>query len=319
MQTRQLGNSDLQITTVGLGTWAIGGGGWQYGWGPQDERASIASILEALEAGINWIDTAPVYGCGCSEEAVGKAVKEWGGPRPILATKCGLRWDDKGNVSGKLARESVLAEAEDSLRRLQVDVIDLYQIHWPNPPEQIEEGWQAVADLVEQGKIRYGGVSNFSVEQMQRVGAIRPITSLQPPYSMLKRDIETDILGHCAANGIGVIAYSPMQKGLLTGAWTPERVAGLPEDDHRTQDPMFHDPQFGRILDLVEKLKVIAAEYGKTVAQLAIAWTLRRPEVTAAIVGARKPGQIRETVGAGDWRLAAVDVAAIEDLLAGVE
>jgi aryl-alcohol dehydrogenase-like predicted oxidoreductase len=324
MQTRKLGYSDLHLTTVGLGTWAIGGGGWAYCWGPQDDSESIAAIRRALDPsinsgrgmGINWIDTAAVYGLGHSEEIVGRALAGWRG-EVIIATKCGLVWDEGSTTPyGRLKAESVRREAEASLRRLNVDVIDLYQIHWPTPDEDIEEAWGGIADLIREGKVRYGGVSNFSVEQLKRVQAIHPVASLQPPYSMLRRGIEEELLAYCAANDIGVIAYSPMQAGLLTGKFTKERVANLHDEDWRKRDPHFREPELSANLALVEKLHPIAERNGRTVAQLAIAWVLRRPEVTAAIVGARRPSQIEETAPAGDWVLSEEDVAEIDALLA---
>jgi len=230
METKRLGNTDLYLTEIGLGTWAIGGGGWRFSWGPQDDEQSIRTIHRAMELGVNWIDTAAVYGLGHSEEIVGKAIagiRE----RPIIATKCERCWDNDGRIYGSLRRESIRAEAEASLRRLGTEVIDLYQVHWPQPEEDLEEGWAAVAELVREGKVRWAGVSNFSLVHLRRVQAIHPVASLQPPYSMLKRDVEAELLPYCAANGIGVVAYSPMQKGLLTGKVTAERVAQLPADD----------------------------------------------------------------------------------------
>jgi aryl-alcohol dehydrogenase-like predicted oxidoreductase len=313
MQTRKLGWTDLNLTTIGYGSWAVGGGGWQWSWGPQDDQASLAAILRAMELGVNWIDTAPVYGLGHSEEVVGQALKKLP-QRPFLATKCCRVWDQDKHISGRLKKESVRAECEASLRRLGVEVIDLYQIHWPDPEADIEEGWSAMADLVKAGKVRYIGVSNFSVEQLKRLQPIHRIASLQPPYSMLKRGAESDLLAYCAANQMGVVAYSPMQKGLLTG-----KIRGgaqLAADDHRRQDPDFQDPRLKVHLELVERLRPIAAGHGKSVAQLAIAWVLRRPEVTAAIVGARQPAQIEETVAGGDWALTADEIQVLDKLLA---
>jgi aryl-alcohol dehydrogenase-like predicted oxidoreductase len=324
MQTRKLGYSDLHLTTVGLGTWAIGGGGWAYCWGPQDDAESMAAIRHALDLGINWIDTAAVYGLGHSEEVIGQAIPSTGsghraGRRDevIIATKCGLVWD-KGSTTpyGRLTAESVRAECEASLKRLNVEAIDLYQIHWPHDEEHLEEAWSTIADLIREGKVRYGGVSNFSVEQLKRVQAIHPVASLQPPYSMLRRGIEEELLAYCAANDIGVIVYSPMQAGLLTGKFTKERVANLPDEDWRKGSSAFREPDLSANLALVEKLRPIAERNGRTVAQLAIAWVLRRSEVTAAIVGARRPSQIEETAPAGDWVLSEEDVAEIEALLA---
>ena len=317
MQTRKLGYTDLHLTTVGLGTWAIGGGGWAYGWGPQDDTDSIRAIQRALDLGINWIDTAAVYGLGHSEEIVGKAIR---GRRDqvIIATKCGLVWDEGSTTPyGRLKAWSVRQEVEASLRRLGVDVIDLYQIHWPNPDEDIEEAWATIADLVREGKIRYAGVSNFSVEQMKRIQPIHPIASLQPPYNMLRRDIEAEILPFCAANNIGVIVYSPMASGVLTEKFSRQWVASLPDDDWRKKySGHLQEPELSANLTLVEGLKAIAARYGRTVSQLAIAWTLRRPEVTAAIVGARRPDQIEQTAPAADWTLPPEVLAEIDDLLA---
>lgn len=317
MQTRRLGATDLHLTTVGLGTWAIGGGGWQWAWGPQDDADSIAAIRHGLDLGINWIDTAAAYGVGHAEEVVGRAIA---GRRDevIIATKCGLVWDEGStDVYGRLKADSVRREAEASLRRLNVDVIDLYQIHWPNPDTDIEEAWEAIAGLVRDGKVRYAGASNFSVAQIERVQPIHPVASLQPPYSMLERGIEQELLPSCAANNIGVIAYSPMQSGLLTGKLTRERVANMPDDDWRKRDGHFQEPELSANLALVEELRPVAERNGKTVAQLAVAWVLRRPEVTAAIVGARHPQQIEETIVAGEWVLSPEEIAEIEGLLAG--
>jgi len=313
MHTRQLGKSDLQLTTVGLGTWAIGGGDWKFGWGPQDDQESIRAIHRALELGINWIDTAPVYGLGHCEEVIGQALRGLN-HRPLVATKCGRCWGNDRQIFSSLKAASVKSEVEASLRRLGIETIDLYQIHWPQPEEQIEEGWGACADLVKAGKVRHLGVSNFTVEQMRRLQAIHPIASLQPPYSLLRRDIEVDILPFCGEQKIGVIAYSPMQKGLLTGKITPEWVAKLAAADHRRSDPNFQEPKLSRNMEVVTGLQKIAAR-GRTVAQLAIAWVLRRPELTAAIVGARRPDQIEQTAPAMDWELSSQDAASVEALL----
>lgn len=314
MQTNRLGWTDLELTTIGLGTWAVGGGGWSFAWGPQDDEESISTIHRAIELGINWIDTAPVYGLSHAEEVVGKALKGLK-EKPIIATKCGRVWDEDGNISGCLKKDSIHSEVEESLGRLGIDVIDLYQIHWSIPDKDIEEAWGAIADLIREGKVRYGGVSNFSVEQLKRIHPIHPVASIQPPYSILVRGIEHELLSFCEENNIGVIAYSPMQKGLLTGTFTSERMQNLPEDDHRRRDPMFQEPELSNNLAFVEKLCSIAEKKGKTVAQLAISWVLRRPEVTAAIVGARHPFQIEETVVAGELMLSKEDIVAIDILL----
>ncbi|MEN8128201.1 MAG: aldo/keto reductase [Planctomycetota bacterium] len=313
MRTRKLGNTELELTVIGLGTWAIGGP-WQYGWGAQDDADSIRTILAAVDAGINWIDTAPIYGCGHSEYIVGLALREMS-EKPLVATKCGLIWNDQREKINRLAPDSIINECEDSLRRLGVEVIDLYQMHWPVPDEQIEEAWAAMAKLVQQGKVRTIGASNFSVEQMQRVAKIHPPASLQPPYSMLRRDIEDDAAPYCGQNNIGIVAYSPMQKGLLTGKFSAEHMQTLAPDDFRRGDPDFHDEKFERSLKIVDALKPIAKRNGKTVAQLAIAWVLRKEEITAAIVGARKQKQIEETVQAGVWVLGEDDIAEIEAIL----
>ncbi|NQT27924.1 aldo/keto reductase [candidate division KSB1 bacterium] len=313
METRQLGKSDLYLTPIGLGTWAMGGGDWAFGWGPQDDEVSIYTIHKAIDLGINWIDTAPVYGLGHSEEVVGRALKGLSA-KPYIATKCSRVWDSDGKIGSNLSKKNILKEADDSLRRLGVDVIDLYQIHWPNPKDQIEEGWDAVARLIQAGKVRYGGVSNFSVQQIERIQPIHPITSLQPPYSMLKCWIE-DSLPFCKENQIGVIPYSPMQKGLLTGKITKERIESLSADDHRKNDPMFQEPELSINLEFVDRLHPIAEKYGTTLSQLAVAWTLFRPEITGAIVGGRCPDQIEEVVGAAGFHLYKDDYDEIEQLL----
>jgi aryl-alcohol dehydrogenase-like predicted oxidoreductase len=314
VETRRLGATDLSLSRLGLGTWAMGGGGWVGAWGPQDDRASQAAIRRALDGGINWIDTAPIYGFGHAEAIVGAALR--GTPRkPIIATKLSRAWDENGKVYGNLQRERVRPAVEGSLRSLQVDAIDLYQIHWPDPDPDIEEAWGAVADLVREGKIRYAGVCNFSLAQLQRLHPIHPVASVQLPYSMLARGIEAGMLEHCARHGIGLLTYSPMERGLLAGRFTRERVRTLPPDDHRRRDSLFQDPSLGATLDLVEGLRPLAARHGRTVAQLAIAWVLRRPQVTAAIVGARAPAQIEETVKAAGWTLSEDEIQAIDALL----
>lgn len=313
MRTRKLGNTDLELTVIGLGTWAIGGP-WQFGWGPQDDADSIRTICAAVDAGINWIDTAPIYGCGHSEYIVGLALREMS-EKPLIATKCSILWNDKREKVNCLDHDSIITECEDSLKRLGVEVIDLYQMHWPAPDEQLEEGWGAMAELVRQGKVRYIGASNFSIRQLERIAAIHPVASLQPPYSMLRRDAEGFLLPYCGQQKIGVVAYSPMQKGLLTGKFSAEHMKTLAADDHRLDDPDFSGAKLEKNLAIVEALKPIAARNGKTVAQLAIAWVLRREEVTAAIVGARKQSQIEETAQAGDWVLDEIDIEEIEKIL----
>jgi aryl-alcohol dehydrogenase-like predicted oxidoreductase len=315
MQTRRLGNSDLHITPVGFGAWAIGGGGWAFAWGAQDDAESIAAIREALDLGINWIDTAAVYGLGHSEEVVAKAL-EGVANRPYVFTKCGRVWDENGQIGKRLKAASVRAECEASLKRLKLDVIDLYQIHWPEPDEDIEEGWQAVMRLKAEGKIRWAGVSNFSAEQMARVAKYGDITSLQPPYSMIRPEVEEGILPYCQTHAIGVIAYSPMASGLLTGAMTRERIAALPADDwRREKNKHYQEPLLTRNLNLAELLKSIGGRHGKLPGEVAVAWVLRHPAVTAAIVGARRPGQLKQLVGAADWRLTAAEVAEIDSFL----
>jgi len=301
MQTRRLGYTDLELTTVGLGTWAMGGP-WQFGWGPQDDGEAIGAILTALEKGINWIDTAPVYGCGHSEELVGKALKQTS-QKPFIATKCGRLWNENREAIGCLKPQSIRDECHASLKRLGVEAIDLYQMHWPK------------TKLAQEGKVRYIGVSNFNIEQIKRIRKIAPVASLQPPYNMLHREVEEELLGYCAENNIGVVVYSPMCRGLLTGKFSQERLAGLPLDDHRRRKPDFHDPQFTATLQLVDQLRPIAECNGRTLAQLVISWVLRRSEVTAAIVGARRPEQIAETYAASDFQLSTEDIEEIEKLL----
>jgi aryl-alcohol dehydrogenase-like predicted oxidoreductase len=318
MQTRKLGNSDLYITPVGYGAWAVGGSGWQFAWGSQDDNDSVAAIHRALELGVNWIDTAAVYGLGHSEEVVARALKSWPGPRPYVFTKCGLRWDAQGNVQKGLTSSSIRREIEDSLRRLSVEVIDLYQIHWPPDPDSpaLEEGWSTLADLKREGKVRWIGVSNFDVQQLRRARAIAPVTSLQPPYSLVHREIEADILPYCLREGIGVIVYSPMASGLLTGAMTRERAAKLPKNDWRRGHPDFTEPNLSRNLALVDRLREIAERHNRSVGEAAIAWTLHNPAVTGAIVGARNAKQAEGVMRAGDFRLSDAEVNEIESFTA---
>jgi aryl-alcohol dehydrogenase-like predicted oxidoreductase len=314
VQMRKLGNSDLHITQVGYGAWAIGGSGWQFAWGSQDDNESIAAIHRALELGVNWIDTAAVYGFGHSEEVVGRALKEWRGFRPYVFTKCGLRGSANGEVQKVLSADSIRGEVEDSLRRLSVDAIDLYQIHWPPDPDSsaLEEGWSTLADLKREGKVRWIGVSNFNVRQLQRAQAIAPVTSLQPRYSLVHREIENEILPYCLSEGIGVIVYSPMASGLLTGAMTRERAARLPRDDWRRGHPDFTEPYLSHNLALVERMREIAKGRNRSVGEVAIAWTLGHPAVTGAIVGARNARQAEGVMRAGGLHLTEDEVNEIE-------
>jgi aryl-alcohol dehydrogenase-like predicted oxidoreductase len=315
METRQLGKSELFITPIGFGAWAIGGSGWEFAWGGQDDTDSITAIHEALDAGINWIDTAAVYGLGHSEEVVARAVDGMSN-RPYVFTKCSMVWNAHREIGHSLKADSIRRECEASLRRLRVETIDLYQIHWPDPDEDIEEGWATLAALKQEGKVKNIGVSNFNVAQMERAQAIAPITSLQPPYSLLHREVEDEILPYCARENIGVIAYSPMASGLLTGAMTRERIATLPTDDWRKGHPDFQEPRLSVNLRLVRLLRAIGRQRGRTPAEVAVAWVLHNPAVTGAIVGARKPGQIRAVVGAADLHLSPRELGEIEAFFA---
>ncbi|MGB2668731.1 MAG: aldo/keto reductase [Candidatus Acidiferrum sp.] len=320
MKTRKLGNSDLHITPVGFGAWATGGGGWEYSWGPQDDQDSIAAIHKALELGVNWIDTAAVYGLGHSEEVVARALKKWNGLRPYVFTKCVLRWDARRKISPDHSASSIRRECEDSLLRLQTETIDLYQIHWPptdNGP-RLEEAWQTLSALQKEGKVRWIGLSNFDVLQLKRAEKIAPVTSLQPPYSILRRQIEEDVLPHCEEGNIGVIVYSPMFSGMLTGGMTRERAAVLPADDFRKRNPEFQEPKLSKNLELVERLGEIGARYGRTPGEVAIAWTLRNPRITGAIVGARTANQAASVMRAGGFRLNREEIAEIEYYSAGI-
>jgi len=313
MHTRKLGNSDLDISTIGFGSWAIGGPGWAFGWGPQDDEASIATIHRALEHGVNWIDTAAAYGLGHSEELVATALQRWSGSRPYVFTKCGLVWDENGDVSRNLRPDSIRRECEESLRRLRVDAIDLYQIHWPTGDErEDEQGWRAMEDLRRAGKVRWIGVSNWNASHLRLTQAIAPVTSLQPPYSLIRRGVEKEILPYCEEHGIGVIAYSPMGSGLLTGAMTLDRVSQLPASDWRRDDADFREPRLSRTLALVEQLRAIGARHGRSPAEVAIAWTLRDPVVTGAIVGGRTPQQVDGIIGAATFRLSDTELDEIE-------
>jgi aryl-alcohol dehydrogenase-like predicted oxidoreductase len=314
VETRQLGNSDLKISILGIGAWAIGGSGWLGSMGPQDENDSIPAVHAALDRGLNWIDTAALYGLGHSEEVVARAIKGRS-PRPYIFTKCERVWDSKGQVGASLKAASIRRECEDSLRRLQTDVIDLYQIHWPEPDEDIEEGWTELARLKEQGKVRYIGVSNFNVAQMKRAEAIAPITSLQPPYSIVTREIEKEILPYAKSHIIGVIVYSPMSAGLLTGSMTRERVANFSAEDWRRNLPNFKEPLLSRNLRLVERLRDIGERHKRTPGEVAIAWTLDNPAVTGAIVGFRSPQQVAGILGASEFRLGKSEMAEIDQAL----
>ena len=313
MRTRQLGNTDLHLTVIGFGSWAIGGGEWRFGWGDQDEREAIQAIVAAVDHGINWIDTAAVYGGGQSETLVGKALQELGPQhRPLVATKCGRVMRDAQTIDKVLKRESIIAECHASLKRLGIECIDLYQLHWPEPDEDIEEGWQTLVELKQQGKVREIGVSNHSVEQLKRLQAIHPVASLQPPYSLIVPQAEEELLPYCQQQQIGVVCYSPMYKGLLTGKFTRQRAAELSDKDHRSRDPHFQSPQLERHLQLVDRLRPLATARGRSLAELAIAWVLRRPEVTSAIVGGRRPAQVAEVAAAAEWILSEDEIQTIE-------
>lgn len=309
METAKFGNTDMMITRIGFGAWAIGGGNWAFGWGPQDDGEAIAAIHRAIEKGMNWIDTAAVYGLGHSEELVARALKGMN-EKPYIFTKCGLVWDDTRKTSQNLKAESIRRECEASLRRLNVDVIDLYQVHWP-VDKDLDEAWEMMKKLRSEGKVRYIGVSNYNVEQLKQSMKIAPVSSLQPPYSLLNREYEKEILPFCKENGIGVIVYSPMGSGLLTGAMTRERIAAMPSDDWRRNSNYFQEPALTQNLNLVEKLKTIGAKYGRSAGEVAIAWTLQNPAVTAAIVGGRNAGQVDGISKAWDFRLSEEDKAEI--------
>ncbi len=310
--TKQLGNSDLRLTSIGFGAWAIGGGNWQYGWGPQDDADSVAAIRATVDAGINWIDTAAVYGLGHSEEIVGKALKQTP-EKPYIFTKAGMTWGEDRQIFQTLTK--IRAEVEQSLRRLQVEVIDLYQIHWPVPDAEVEEGWTAMAELQREGKVRYIGVSNFNVSQMERALKIAPITSLQPPYSMINRSIEAEILPFCREHGIGVINYAPMHSGLLTGAMTKERVMKMPDNDFRKRAKQYQEPLLSRNLDVARLLGEIGTRHEVSAGVVAIAWTLHNPAVTAAIVGGRNAEQVEGVLPAANFRLSENEYNEITEFL----
>ena len=300
----------MDLSPIGVGAWAMGGGGWAFSWGPQEDDHSIAAIHAALDAGVNWIDTAAVYGLGHSEEVVGRALAGRS-PKPYLFTKCERTWNEKGEISAVLKADSVRRECENSLRRLKGDTIDLYQIHWPDPDPDVEEGWSTLAQLQKEGKVRWIGVSNFSVAQIDRCRAIAPVTSQQPPYSAVSPEVETEILPHCLKHGIGVIVYSPMKSGLLTGTMTRERFASLPQEDFRKRALNYQEPYLTRNLALADLLKEIGARHGRSAGEVAIAWTLRHPAVTAAIVGMRSAEQAKGVLGALEFRLTQEEIEEI--------
>ncbi len=311
MRTKQLGNSDLHVTPMGIGAWAMGGPGWAFSWSSQDDSDSIAAIHKALDKGLNWIDTAAVYGLGHSEEVVAQALDGMA-RKPYVFTKCARVWNEKGEIGKVLKADSVRKECEASLRRLKTDSIDLYQMHWPEPDEDIEEGWETMNRLREEGKVRWIGVSNYSVSQMKRVAPLGAITSLQPPFSLVSPEVEREILPHALANNIGVIVYSPMKAGLLSGAMTRERALNLPADDWRRRNPAFQEPALTRNLALVDLLREIGKAHGRTPGEVAIAWTLANPAVTGAIVGMRNAAQVDGVIGAASLTLSADDLARIE-------
>ena len=315
---RTLGNSDLAISAIGFGAWAAGGGDWQYSWGPQDDNDSIAAIHRALDLGVNWIDTAAVYGLGHSEEVVARAVTS-AAHKPYIFTKCSRRWREDGSIYSSLDPASLIEELEGSLRRLGIETIDLYQIHWPDPDEKIEAAVETLARMREQGKLRWIGVSNFNVEQMKRAQKVAPITSLQPPYSMLRRGIEAEILPYAKASGIGVINYSPMLSGMLTGKMTAERAATLPPDDWRRRNPEFSEPRLSNNLRLVELLREIGSGHRVTAGVVALAWTLRNPAITGAIVGGRSAKQVEETAAALTFRLSDGEAKTIGEFLKSMQ
>lgn len=305
MHTKVLGNSDLHITPIGFGAWAVGGGSWQFGWGDQDDADSIGAILAALEHGVNWIDTAAVYGLGHSEEVVARALAQWTGSRPYVFTKCGMVWDENRKVDYSLKAASVRRECENSLRRLGVETIDLYQVHWPaDDLAETEEGWRELAKLRQEGKIRWIGASNFNLDELQAVQRIAPVTSLQPPYSLIRRTAEIELLPYCQSQNIGVICYSPMGSGLLTGTMTRDRIAALPTNDWRTRNPEFQEPKVSRNLEIAQVLKEVAQHHGVSAGEVAIAWVLHNPAVTGAIVGARNAKQVEGIIAAGTLQLA---------------
>lgn len=314
MEKRGFGSTGMEITPIGFGSWAIGGENWSHGWGPQDDNNAVEAIERALGKGINWIDTAAVYGLGHSEELVAKAL-EGTTEKPYIFTKCSLVWDSNRHISNSLKRDSIWRECETSLMRLKTNTLDLYQIHWPSPEEDIEMGWRTMAELKEEGLVKHIGVSNFNVEQMKRAQSIAPVESLQPPYSMLRRGIEKEILPYCMEHNIGVIVYSPMLSGMLSGAMTRERALNLPQNDWRRNNKEFQEPRLGHNLELVELLRTIGKKHDASPGEVAIAWTLRHPGVTAAIVGGRNAGQVEGTIGAAELNLTQEEADAIEGFI----
>lgn len=318
MEHRRLGTSGMKISAVGLGAWQIGGPGGGFAWGPQPDDRSIAAVHAALEAGVNWIDTAPAYGLGHSEEVVGRALKRLGKRRPYVFTKCSLVWDDRRLVWSDLSPDSIRREAAASLRRLAVDAIDLYQIHWPYPDEQLEDAWETLVELRDAGTVREIGISNASLDQLRRLQVREPVVSLQSVYSLLRRELEKDILPYCAGEGMGVLAYSPLASGLLSGTMSRARMQTLPDDDWRHRDPMFQEPYLTQHLAAVEVLREVAADYNTSPAELALAWVLSRKDVTAAIVGISRSEQVPRSVGGAALSLTAADREHLEKSLGRV-
>jgi aryl-alcohol dehydrogenase-like predicted oxidoreductase len=314
LEKRPFGNTEMQITPIGFGAWALGGGDWVYSWGPQDDQESKAAIYHALDLGINWIDTAAGYGLGHAEEVIGQALEDMS-ERPYLFTKCSLPWNERGEIVASMKRDSIRRECEDSLRRLKVSTIDLYQIHWPNPDPEIEEGWAALAELQREGKVRWIGVSNFSIAQMKRAEKIAPISSLQPPYSLIRPEVQEEILPYCQEKNIGVIVYSPMYSGLLSGKMTADRIQNMPPDDWRQRDAEFQMPKLYQNLRLVSLLAEIGQRHNVEPGVVAIAWTLRLPSVTGAIVGARRPSQVDGVLPAATFRLSSSELEEIDGFI----
>ena len=313
LPTRPLGCSGLQITTVGFGAWAIGGGGWAYGWGPQDDDASVATMRHAVERGVNWIDTAAVYGLGHSEEVVGRLLRELpAGDRPLVFTKCGMRWSERDPMAEperNLRPDSIRGECEASLRRLGVDRIDLYQFHWPDDTgTPVEDSWAAMTRLIEEGKVRLAGVCNFDVSLLERCDTLRHVDSLQPPFSMIRRRVAEAEIPWCEAHGTGVIAYSPMQSGILTDRFSADRVARMAPDDWRRHSAEFLPPKLERNVALRDALRPVAERHGVSVAAVSVAWAAGWPGVTAAIVGARSPEQVDGWIGAAGLALTGEDL-----------